>query len=171
MRTRITKALLSAWLLFHLLVILIIPNEQSYFAHAYRALWFPYANTIGLNSFWQFFSPDPGPGMFIRYELKKDGERLTKDYFPKHDPSYFERLNYIRIVTSTRSIAKNPEALRRIFSRKLCALRPEATSVEIELLSLKIPSLEEVRMGYTLNDMNDERVQFQDLVICEGARE
>lgn len=166
---KFVKRALSALILWHLTVIVLIPNPASYFTERYKGWMLPYANLIAMNSVWQFFSPDPGPAVFLRYELRdEDGEGSGKLLFPKVDPSYLERINYIRLVTALRYFAKNESALKEIFAQHLCKTHPKSTSIELELYLVRVPSLEEVAQGRSLNAFAEEMKQFQDIVFCEG---
>lgn len=136
----IFKAIVHFWILFHVTLILIMPNSGSFIGRYYEKWILPYTNTIGLNSAWSFFSPDPSLIFTMKYRflfLNEMGEELK----PSIDGQYprFSSGNFI-----------NPIRMRELYTFRffnliesyresylfpwLCRQNPEATHVEIQAL-------------------------------------
>lgn len=63
------KWVLSFWIIFHLSVLLVMQNGSSSFAQNMGAFYRYYSNQLGLNTNWNFFSPDPAQIMYLRYKV------------------------------------------------------------------------------------------------------
>lgn len=164
------KKLANLWIVFHLLAIMIVPNASSLLTAEFRAWVTPYANLIGFHSFWQFFSPDPGAAVFFRVRpFERDQPLPTFDYPPKQDP-YTIRSQYNRRVSSVRFFSRPPaEGVARYLGPYFCRQNPTATSLDIALIVVRPPTLDEVKHGSALNTLEHEQAQGSQVVSCEAG--
>lgn len=97
----IFKAIVHLWIVFHVTLILIMPNSGSFIGRYYEKWILPYTNTIGLNSAWSFFSPDPSLIFTMKYRLlflNENGEELKPSIdgqYPRYSSGNF--INPIRM--------------------------------------------------------------------------
>ena len=66
---RLLKAVLSVFLVYHLLAILILPMGKGLLIRDLGRHFYTYANVFGLNTTWQFFSPGPSPIFYLEYSF------------------------------------------------------------------------------------------------------
>src|SRR3954467_1869488 len=93
--TSILKLVFSLFLLYHLAVIVIMPNPSSLLGRKYSRYLTDYANSLGLNTTWQFFSPGPAPVFYLEYTIEKPGgeEDETSYQIPeRRRASYYDEL-------------------------------------------------------------------------------
>ncbi|MGE3759713.1 MAG: hypothetical protein AB7H97_18245, partial [Pseudobdellovibrionaceae bacterium] len=62
-----SKVLISVWLVYHMATIILMPNGTSIVGRKYQHLFLNYANSISLNTTWNFFSPDPAHTIYLEY--------------------------------------------------------------------------------------------------------
>lgn len=65
----LSKILLSVWIVYNIFVMVVMPNVGAYFGRVTQVFVTPYANTVGLNAGWNFFSPEPAQPMTLKYTV------------------------------------------------------------------------------------------------------
>ncbi|MGE0616829.1 MAG: hypothetical protein AB7P04_14450 [Bacteriovoracia bacterium] len=168
-RTR-TRTWLSVFIVFHLAVVLLIPNESSYLTQYFRPLIAPYATTLGLARAWQFFSPDPGPSVYLEYIAMKDGTKLDAGFFPPLQNPFWLRDPYNRRTAALRMTFKVPDYVQTVVVPYLCRQYPAATLMNVSLWIGGPPSLEEVEKGGSLRDHSRREMLKTDVVFCDPAK-
>lgn len=129
---------------------LVMPNVSAYFGRTTASVITPYANTIGLNASWNFFSPDPAHTMYIRYTinfLDQMGEQLKEPiegYFPEEKNQGIRSDFRKRELYAMRFMAIDPKRLRILYGPWLCRKYPGATSVQMEHIVETVPPLDQV---------------------------
>lgn len=151
-----SKALGVLAILFHLSVILFLPNRESYLNLAFQNVFLPYANIINMNTAWQFFSPDPGPANYLLMSIYAGDQLLAEEYLPPEKDDFFFRQSYNRRIATMRLLIKDPEIARRLLVPWLCQRFPKATSLKVQKITMAVPSLESVRQGNPLNDLSTQ---------------
>ncbi|MCX7977885.1 MAG: hypothetical protein N2578_02655, partial [Bdellovibrionaceae bacterium] len=56
--------LFSVWIVYHIVVISVIPNQSNFLNRYFEKAIVPYASQLGMNASWNFFSPDPAHTMY-----------------------------------------------------------------------------------------------------------
>lgn len=162
---RAKKILLNAFIAFHLLVLLSVPNRLSYLNQLFKGVLAPYANTLAINSEWRFFSPDPGPAVYFEIEATSSSSsdeiknQPRSFYFPPfEDPyPYPLRPRYNRRISASRLIGQYPDFVQAVLTPYLCRTYPEFHNFSISLLTINPVSMEEVQSGIPLNDLQTHR--------------
>src|SRR5438128_2313306 len=120
---KITKVLLSLFLIYHVFVIAIYPNGTSYIRYAYGWIFNSYVNALGLNSAWSFYAPEPETAMYLEAELDQKGkvEVLTPETFrwPYFKTRFFDPY-YNRRTTSMSFLSANSEYIKTLFIPWIC---------------------------------------------------
>lgn len=145
--TLILKALLSLWIVYNIVVIIVMPNAGSYFGRVTSRFIGPYANAVGLNAGWNFFSPDPAHTMYIRYmvyfnnphasdsstesEAEKEKEPI-EGYFPAEKNKMISSMFRSRELYVMRFMIMDKRHLKNLFGAWLCRQYPGASSVDME---------------------------------------
>ncbi|MEQ1876316.1 MAG: hypothetical protein ABL958_06700 [Bdellovibrionia bacterium] len=167
------KRLLSAAICFHLLVIVLYPNDSSHLERDLLPVLLPYANTFGLNSKWQFFAPEPEIATYFEYQIdwKDKPNDINGDemlHWPPDKRGFFD-LGYTRRNAARSFLTLDPNFLSQIFINWICRTNPEAAGVSVRAVYVKVPSLKDVRAGQALFDPSN--LQYQDAVVysCEEA--
>ena len=150
------RALGALAILGHLIVILLVPNRESYLNQTLLPIINPYINLISMNTAWQFFSPDPGPATYILSRVQKSAETIAEEYMPPEKDPFTFRTFFNRRVAVMRFLGKDPECARQILIPWLCQKYPEATSVHVQKVMVSVPSLDSVKSGVQLNDLSSQ---------------
>lgn len=64
------KILLSLFIVYHLMILIISPNFHSVLGKEFGFLFIKYANTLNISMPWQFFSPDPTKIAYWEYNIE-----------------------------------------------------------------------------------------------------
>jgi hypothetical protein len=129
---------------------LVMPNIGAYFGRSTSRFITPYANTVGLNASWNFFSPDPAHKMYIRYlvhYLDKEGfpvKDSVEGFFPREKNLGISSLTRQREMYVMRFMVIDPRRLKVFMGPWLCRQYPEASSVEMEHVIETVPPLDQV---------------------------
>ncbi len=144
------KIFLSLWAVYNMIVVAIVPNALSFLGRRYGAALLPYANIVGLNASWNFFSPDPAHTMYFKYQvdfLNAEGEN-TQDslfaYFPAEKNEGVMDVNRRRELYVMRFMALGSNRMQGLFAPWLCRQHPGASRISVEQVVETIPPLEEV---------------------------
>lgn len=154
LKSQTLKFLLSLFIIFHLSVIIILANGGSYLGRSLQKYLLPYANTIGLNTTWNFFSPDPAHTMYIRYVQHFDDENGNeiKESVESYIPAEKEKISIDsskrRFLYAIRFLLLDTTRMNTILAPWLCKSNPEASSIFIEQIFEAIPGLDRAAMGY-----------------------
>ncbi len=177
---RVTKIILSLWLVYHLFVILLFPNTQSLLSRKLDFILLPYANTFNLNTPWQFFSPFPGPKMYIEYttykhnpgaenqEIIEDGE---KHFFPPKNHYEPDWDNWRRQLYLARFVATESERFKKYFIPWLCRKHPGVTGISLEVIFAPVPNVEKASQFMTIEEMEQPQTAFKGKFDCESKHE
>jgi len=144
--------ILSVFIIYFVSMLLIMSNGASYLGRSLQRFYLPVANSLGLNTTWNFFSPDPAHVLFLRYIIvfqDKEGNETQptiEAFYPAHkdqgDFSIFKR----REAYLSRFIAIDPTRLSDLFAPWLCRQHPGATRIRAELFLRSIPVLDKAQM-------------------------
>jgi hypothetical protein len=151
MRTKfVIKILLSFWIVYTIFMMLVMPNLGSYLGRSSSRYITPYANSVGLNANWNFFSPDPAPTMYIQFRihfLDSEGYQ-TKDsvdgFFPAEKNRRISSIFRQRELYVMRYMLIDPKRLKTFMGPWLCRQYPGATSVEMEHVVETIANLDQM---------------------------
>lgn len=163
-RTFLFKGLLSAWIVFHALVILIMPNGASYPGRAFSSVLYPYAALLGMNTSWNFFSPDPAHTMYLKFTIHKDetgGDDSAEPleiFLPANKDGGEGDVSKRRELYAMRYMLLDPRRVDAVLGPWLCRTHAGASSVHVEFVINSIPSLDEATMfsGQDLGSMGKQ---------------
>lgn len=171
------KVLASFWIVYNIFAMLVMPNIGAYFGRATSKYIAPYANTVGLNAGWNFFSPDPAHTMYIRYivrYLDSQGNEIKESveaFFPAEKNKGVHALSRKRDLYAMRFMVIEPHRLRVLMGPWLCRQYPGATSIEMEHVVETVPFLDQV-VAYkeeTVNELSQEIQVTREVYSCVGA--
>lgn len=150
------RVALSLFLVYHLCVIVLLPNGGSLEARAVSPVLVPYANQLAMNNAWVFFSPGPSPNIYLEYDLE-DSDMNTLDpeprVFPQHKNSRWFSDSYFRSLYVMRYFTLDPIKQERFFAPWLCRQHPEAYAIVIRSVFENVPGIEKAWSGETFEDM------------------
>lgn len=144
------KIIISVWIFYHLATIFLMPNGNSYVGRMYQQAFSSYANTFGLNSTWQFFSPDPAHMLYFEYDvyfydnLGEPTQETIRGYFPDERDAGTIHPSLRRNMYLMRYLAVDPVRMDRFVMPWLCRKYPGASSVSLKVILNQIPLLDEV---------------------------
>lgn len=141
------QVLASLFLLYHLVAVLVLPNPGSYLDKHWGFLFYPYANTLGFHTPWQFFSPNPSRHVYFEYEIESAESDQAGRWPPLRSESDSLWPNYMRLIYHSRFTTSNPERKLYFLSRYLCQSVPGAERLHLKTLSEEIPTLERAALS------------------------
>ena len=153
MAKTLCKILISLWIVFNIATMLIEPNISSYLGRLTYRWITPYANTVGLNSSWNFFSPDPAHTMYVAYRVyfSDDFGNETKEpvlgYMPREKNQKILNPIRRRDMYAMRFFAIEPKRFRTLLGPWLCRQNPEASTIEMEHVVETVPLLDQITIG------------------------
>jgi hypothetical protein len=149
------KGFLSLFILYQITVITVLPNNDSILCRALAPLLTPYANALGFNTTWKFFSPEPSPAIYYVYDvdMMEGGEPVAADTFwrnrgfitgrwPPDHPKNMLKENVRRLVYYSRFVTVTPESTEKFLGNLLCRFYPKAHSVSVRAVLEDIPNVE-----------------------------
>lgn len=166
------KAGLSVFILFHLTTVIVLANPGSLLAHALSPLVNGYGSTFGLNTTWQFFSPDPGPKLLFQYEfVRKDGSIDPATYvWPPEAGNKSPFSNYQRLIYYPIRTTSSEERVEKFFIPWLCRQNPSAESVSLSIVAFEVPSMEKtVTESKKLPELARPKPSPAKTYVCPGA--
>ena len=174
--TAVLRALLSVFLIYHLLAVVILPMGTGLIIRETGRYFIAYANQLGLNTTWQFFSPGPSPSFYLEYSYGFDLEDNPDGYethlMPEKRVGFGWSDFYNRRLFSMRFMALNAGRTERYLAPHLCRLKPEAKTVTLRTLVTKVESVDRAMLGSETQDFTDLAVRSelpQGTYFCGGA--
>lgn len=152
------KGLLSLWIVFHLAVILVLPNGSSYLGRLWGNYLTPYANALSLNSTWNFFSPDPVHTMYLHYRVDYESKESTEGYLPPEKDQLVVDSSRRRFLYAMRFLLLDSTRFETLLGPYLCRQNPGASKISIRHVLETLPSL-------------DKAVALRDVPISELKQE
>ncbi|WP_255489911.1 hypothetical protein [Bdellovibrio sp. KM01] len=171
------KILASIWIVYNICAIMVMPNVSSYFGRVASKFFGPYANQVGLNAGWNFFSPDPAHPMYLKvvvnYPMAQNGayrEPLITAFPFAESEKTMPSLSRKREWAVMRYMVMDPRRLRQVFGPWLCKQFPEAESIDMEHVIETLPLLDEAvsKSEVNLLDMSQERRAAKASVRCNS---
>jgi hypothetical protein len=146
-------------------MMIVLGNGSSFLGRYLGEFYTPVANSIGLNTTWNFFSPDPAHTMYLKYrvlfqdEYGNETQDAIEKYFPEDSLEnnfwpHRRRLSYVM-----RFLAMDSARLEKFLVPWICNEHPKATSVQTEMIFFRIPALDVVS---TLSSENYDELLKQE---------
>ncbi len=176
----ILKAFLSLWVVFNIAVIVVMPNVSSYFGRLSSRFLAPYANIVGLNAGWNFFSPDPAHTMYIHYMVyfanpdplsEADEKEPFEGFFPMEKNKGIGPMTRQRELYVMRFMVINRTHMKYLLGPWLCRQHPGASSVDMEPVIETVAPLDQAVMqrNESMEDLSHEMQFVAERFNCRGA--
>lgn len=158
-------AVFSIFIVFQLTVIVISPNGASAPGRALSWLLQPYGAALGLNTPWNFFSPDPAHTMYLRLQLHwqnedgsfaRDSEEL---FFPRARDLREMDLSKRRELYAMRYLMLDPRRVEALFGPWVCARFKGLSNLSVEHIVQPIPDLEKAALLSVESWRDDETMR------------
>lgn len=151
--TRVLKTVLSVFIAYHLLTVLILPMGNGLVIRELGRYFIPYANVLGFNTSWQFFSPGPSPIFYLEYTYSYPPPAGNDDAFDESEAKLLPEKRthfgvsdfYSRRLYSMRFLSLDANRLEKYMAPWLCRRDPRAESVTIRQVIAQIQSVERHR--------------------------
>lgn len=177
------KGLLSFFLLYHYSASLVLPNQRSYIEQHFGFLFYPYSNTLGLNTPWQFFSPNPSRNIWYEYEVIYDNDSFANEYRhlderdtvihrwpPGTKNTSMLAPNHMRLVYHSRFSTSSDERKLLFFANYFCRKHMGATAIGIKTYSEEPPTLERLSLdNRDIEELKTLREWPAEVFDCEQA--
>lgn len=143
------KVLLSFFILFQVSAMLVLANNSSFLARKTEQIFFGWGNLIGLNTTWNFFSPDPAHTMYFRILLRfEDPERDFEEfYIPEETDRISLESSKRRFLYAVRYMLLSPDRIQKFLGPYFCRAYPHVEAVTVEPIFEMIPSLDRAVLG------------------------
>lgn len=131
-------------------MMVVMGNGSSFLGRYLGFLYIPVANTIGTNTTWNFFSPDPAHVMYYQVTLFFEDEygNSVKEpqqiFFPEQKDGSDFRMHIRRQNYMTRFMAIEPSRVQNYFIPWICKNHPGASRVYTSMILNIIPPLDKV---------------------------
>jgi len=150
------KRIVSAWLLYHVLAIVIAPASVAPSSGLMQTCWRafrPYLQVLYLNHGYHFFAPEPSSSTLVGYTLEFPDGRTEIGRFPHRGIA--PRLMYHRHFMLTEFLGfvadEEEQPWHRSYARHL-GKATGAERVSLSRITHYLPTQESVREGATLNE-------------------
>ncbi|MFN7454664.1 MAG: hypothetical protein ACK5RO_08385 [Pseudobdellovibrionaceae bacterium] len=150
---RTSKLLLSLFLIYHVITMVVLANGSSYLGRSLGPWLTPYANSLGLNTTWNFFSPDPAHTMYLRVVVRfldafgVEQKESIEFYVPPGKEKISLDSGERRFLYTMRFMLLDPRRLETVIAPYFCREFPEASEIFIEHILEKIPNLDSAQVS------------------------
>jgi hypothetical protein len=153
------KVALTVFLIYHLSAVLLLPNSTSLVGRKLSRYFLNYANQLGFNTGWAFFSPAPSPMFYLEYDAEMaNGEEANGGQplvYPPHRVGFGYDDGWNRRLFGMRFFALNPERLERFFVPYLCRQVPGAQRITVQPVFERIEDVERAGEWAEFKDMSE----------------
>lgn len=163
----IFKLILGSVFFYFVAMMLVLGNGSSFLGRYIGSYFAPVANMVGLNTTWNFFSPDPAHTMLLKYVIHYEDaygnpvKEAIENYFPPESELTDFRLHKRRLSYVMRFFAASPNRMEQYFIPWLCKTHPGASRVQTEISLSRIPPLD---VAYTMTDTDYSELVKQEEV-------
>jgi hypothetical protein len=153
---RFPKRLVSAWLAFHLVAIVVAPasvEPASELTHAAWEVFSPYLETLYLNHGYHFFAPEPAESTLLSYEAERPDGTVVKGRIP--DRATHPRLLYHRYFMLTEHMNGAADEVKTLWHESYAqhiGRKLGAQKVTLIKQTHLLPTAERIRKGARLDD-------------------
>lgn len=170
MSTQIGKVFLSLFVIIHLAIMVIFPNGGSYVGRQLPNWFVNYANQIGFNVSWNFFSPDPAHTMYFEYRIRFSDEDQpdAQGFLPPQKELIVTNPSERRTLYAMRFFLLDTRRIERFFIPYLCRSYEGAERITLTHVLQQLPSLDETRVhpDLKISDLKKEIRQSSDEYRC-----
>jgi hypothetical protein len=160
--SRTWKLVISVLVSLHVLAVFVgpwaMPPHRSELARTIAAGMGPYLQAAFLDNGYRFFSPEPGPGHLVRYEVTTHDGRQIEGTFPDKKAQwprllyhrYFMLSEFLNTISGPQA-AELATAYQESYANHLVD-KYDAKEVKLYLRHHRLPTMEEVLAGKKLSD-------------------
>jgi hypothetical protein len=129
----------------HLVAILLLPNTHSYAVRHLPSWLIQYANQIGINTTWNFFSPDPAHIMYYEYQIffKDEKAEPIVGFIPPQKEQVVVESSDRRMLYAMRFLLLDQRRIERILIPYLCRKFQDVERISIRHHLHQLPSLDQ----------------------------
>jgi hypothetical protein len=147
--------LISLWLVFHLLAIVVAPASVAPSSSFIQSSWLifqPYLEALYLNNGYHFFAPEPAESTLVAFEARRADGSVVRGRIPNR--RIVPRQLYHRHFMLTERMNESPEELEQAWYRSYAehiGHKYKASQVSLTRVTHYLPTMEMVRDGVRLN--------------------
>jgi hypothetical protein len=173
------KALLSVYIVYHLCAVFFMPLSGSILERTLGPFLYPYASTLGLNTTWQFFSPNPASSNYLEYEVYypqepgRDEVRFETYQWPPKSRKGIIGENYNRRVYHSMISTIDADRTTKFLVPWLCRKHKGAQSIALRKVLTVLPEMEsaQLRHGDRVSDFSKQVEVPSEEYFCPSAKE
>jgi hypothetical protein len=136
------------WIIYHLFCILVLPNGNSFLGRYSEDYILPYANFLGLNTTWNFYSPDPAHTMYFAYTVHFENEKgedvkpNLEEFLPPEKDQIVTDSSKRRLLYAMRYLALDSNRSQVVLGPWICREYEGASRISIHHVIERIPQLD-----------------------------
>lgn len=173
------KALLSLFVVFQVSVVFVLPNPDSILYRETYKYFASYANTLGFNTTWRFFSPNPFMWV-VEYDVIPDldawrGLEFETYRYPSSLQDVGTREGFNRRLNFGMFMTSQDRLLENYFGPFLCKRHPEAEIIAIYMVGRETPSIDRMKLEPSWSSITDianiRRMKVKDFSCVSDEKE
>lgn len=151
------RVIVSLMIFFHLTVVIVLANGPSILGRIHQGWLLGYANQLGVNQTWNFFSPDPTQIHYIHYYVHFEDEsgNSTQEpieaYLPEEKREIVMDSSKRRMLHSIRFISLDESRTEKLLAPWLCRKYPGASFLNIKHVLEVLPGLDKAYASLNLS--------------------
>ena len=169
---RVCKAFLTIFIVYHLLTVLIMPISGSMLGRRMGHVFSPYANLLGFNNTWQFFSPGPSPMFYLEYEVEKtDSDAIASQvsFYPPAREKLTWDDGWNRRLFGMRFFSLNGDLLERFLGPYLCRQNPDAQAISVKRVFEKVEDIERIGEWADFRELSQRLDLPRQRILCPAG--
>lgn len=159
-------------------MILVLANGSSIMGTTLYPYFGIVANSMGLNTSWNFFSPDPAHVIYIKSliifqdEYGVSSKETITDIYPPSEARGDFAMTTRRDSFASRFFMLDAQRIERYYAPWLCRKYPGASRVAVEGIMLTVPTLERAstELSLSIQDMMQEILVHQVDYVCHANK-
>jgi hypothetical protein len=155
-RSRILRALVSLWLIYHFAAVVVAPASVSPSSNLIQSSWEwfrPYLQVLYLNHGYHYFAPEPGQSTLLAYQVERQDGTTFSARIP--DRAIVPRLLYHRHFMLTEFLGFVSPDLQPLWLQSYAGHllhKHEAARVSLTQVTHYLPVMEIIHEGATLDE-------------------
>ncbi len=129
------KIIVSILIVYHVAMILVVPNRQSMLYDVLRPYFISYSRSFSMDAVWAYYAPNPVTYFYFQYEVIKKKSVETYRWPPTRKESKRVLFNHKRFISHSQFfLIMGAPNIRKHFIPYLCQLHPLAKEIAVKII-------------------------------------
>ena len=172
----VLKLLISLLVIYHLAMIIVVPQRMSMIHERLMPYFSSYAYTLSLAVSWDFYAPNPSIYYYFEYEVIDAKDRVEVFRWPPSRKEFKKGyMNHNRLIYHSRFfMLLGQKRIRRHFMPYLCRLHPSAREISVKAIVENRPHFKKARVFdpgfFSAGNKENMRVWFTASSRCKRSK-